>query len=189
MRRWQKFSLFALSELVCTKKVFYPILWFPTYSPQASSPLEHSGQRKFFTPCYLSSFFSLSARGPTRRLNSTGLAELWGGWPIEQVSTGWSRYETYVITIMLEWWKMKFEDWIFCGARYQLVVCSPTIITWLFGLAGQDMASSGCHHWVSACIALLWRLPWSTNSVKTQNTTKTKTQDTNKEIILLANLR
>jgi hypothetical protein len=28
------------------------------------------------------------------------------------------------------------------------------------------MASSGCHHWVSACIALLWRLPWSTNSVK-----------------------
>ncbi len=35
------------------------------------------------TPCYLSSFFSLSARGPTRRRNSTGLAELWGGWPIE----------------------------------------------------------------------------------------------------------
>jgi hypothetical protein len=47
-------------------------------------------------------FFPLSARGPTRRRNSTGLAELWGGWPIEQVSTGWSRYETYVITIMLE---------------------------------------------------------------------------------------
>jgi len=29
-------------------------------------------------------FFPLSARGPTRRRNSTGLAELWGGWPIEQ---------------------------------------------------------------------------------------------------------
>jgi hypothetical protein len=42
------------------------------------------GQRKFFT-CYLSSFSSLSARGPTRRRNSTGLAELWGGWPIELV--------------------------------------------------------------------------------------------------------
>jgi len=28
-------------------------------------------------------FFPLSARGPTRRRNSTGLAELWGGWPIE----------------------------------------------------------------------------------------------------------
>jgi len=29
-------------------------------------------------------FFPLSARGPTRRRNSTGLAELWGGWPIER---------------------------------------------------------------------------------------------------------
>jgi len=28
-------------------------------------------------------FFPLSARGPTRRRKSTGLAELWGGWPIE----------------------------------------------------------------------------------------------------------
>jgi len=33
---------------------------------------------------YLPFFFPLSARGPTRRRNSTGLAELWGGWPIEQ---------------------------------------------------------------------------------------------------------
>jgi len=58
-----------------------------TFSPQASSPLERYGQKdnilhpllpKFF-------FFPLSARGPTRRRNSTGLAELWGGWPIEQV--------------------------------------------------------------------------------------------------------
>ena len=94
MRRWQTVSLFELSELVCTKNVFYPILWFPTYLPQASSPLERSrqteGQRKFFTPCYLSSFFSLSARGPTRRRNSTGLAELWGGWPIEQAERGFA---------------------------------------------------------------------------------------------------
>ena len=62
-----------------------------TFSPQASSPLERSGrtegQRNFFTPRYLSSFFSLSARGPTRRRNSTGLAELWGGWPIELGTT------------------------------------------------------------------------------------------------------
>jgi len=29
-------------------------------------------------------FFPLSAWGPTRRHNSTGLAKLWGGWPIEQ---------------------------------------------------------------------------------------------------------
>ena len=61
-----------------------------TFSPQASSPLSHHRQTEgwttFFTPCYLSSFFfPLSARGPTRRRNSTGLAKLWGGWPIEQV--------------------------------------------------------------------------------------------------------
>ena len=66
------------SELVCTKKVFYPILLFPTYLPQASSPLERSkqteGQRNSSPP---------ETRGPTCRRNSTGLAELWGGWPIE----------------------------------------------------------------------------------------------------------
>ncbi len=33
-------------------------------------------------------FFPLSAWGPTHRPNSTGLAELWGGWPIEQASMG-----------------------------------------------------------------------------------------------------
>ena len=59
-----------------------------TFSPQVSSPLERSGRTDrrtdFNTPRYLSSFFfPLSARGPTRRRNSTGLAELWGGWPIE----------------------------------------------------------------------------------------------------------
>ena len=62
-----------------------------TFSPQASSPLERYRWRKFFTPCYLSSFFSLSARGPTRRRNSTGLAELWGGWPIELVLPCWDQ--------------------------------------------------------------------------------------------------
>ena len=64
-----------------------PYTLFLTYLPQAYSPLERygqtDGQRKFFTPCSLSSFFSLSAQGPTRRRNSTRLAELWGGWPIE----------------------------------------------------------------------------------------------------------
>ncbi len=89
-RRWQTVSLFELSELVCTKNVFYPILLFPIFSTQASSPLERSGWTDrgtdFFTPCYLSSFFSpLSAWGPTRRRNSTGQAELWGGWSIERV--------------------------------------------------------------------------------------------------------
>ena len=66
-----------------------------TFSPQSSSPLERyrqtEGQTNFNTPCYLSSFFfPLSARGPTRRRNSTGLAELWGGWPIELDVPIWS---------------------------------------------------------------------------------------------------
>ena len=91
MRRWQTFSLFALSELVCTKNVFYPILLFPLLSHPKLIPFWSvtDRQRNLNTPCYLSSFFfPLSARGPTRRRNSTGLAELWGGWPIEQVKEG-----------------------------------------------------------------------------------------------------
>ncbi len=85
------FSLFALSELVCTKKVPYPIhcslliypklilLWSVTDSGLSGCIFHH--------PCSLNSFFSLSTRGPTHRRNSTGLAELWGGWPIELGTT------------------------------------------------------------------------------------------------------
>ncbi len=91
MRRWQTFSLFALSELVCTKKVFYHTL-SPTYWPQADSHLECSRQTDKILhpcPCSLSNFFFHWSHGalptiPTRRRNSTGLAELWGGWPIER---------------------------------------------------------------------------------------------------------
>jgi len=43
---------------------------------QADSFLEHYGRTDFNTPFTLTSFFF-----PL----STGLAELWGGWPIEQV--------------------------------------------------------------------------------------------------------
>ena len=62
-----------------------------TFSPQASSPLERYRQTDRRTDNILHPllpkffFFPLSARGPTRRRNSTGLAELWGGWPIERV--------------------------------------------------------------------------------------------------------
>ena len=56
-----------------------------TFSPQASSPLERYRQTNLNTHTLLLFFFPLSARGPTRRRNSTGLAELWGGWPIELV--------------------------------------------------------------------------------------------------------
>ncbi len=57
-----------------------------TFSPQASSPLERYGQTdKFLHPLLPKLFFfPLSARGPTRRRNSTGLAELWGWWPLNK---------------------------------------------------------------------------------------------------------
>ena len=61
-----------------------PYTLFPTYLPQAYSLLEHSTRRteKILHPLFPKSyFFSLSVRGR----NSTGLAELWGGWwPMEQ---------------------------------------------------------------------------------------------------------
>ncbi len=64
----------------------YPLLLFPTFLPQAYSLLEHSRWTDRENSSPLVFFFPLSARGPTRRRNSTGLAELWGGWPIEQES-------------------------------------------------------------------------------------------------------
>ncbi len=73
-RRWQTFSLFEISELVCTikVKVFYPILLFPTHLPQASSLLERSRQTEGRTDNILHPllpkffFFPLSAWGPTQ---------------------------------------------------------------------------------------------------------------------------
>ena len=77
-----------------------------TFSPQASSPLEHSRQTDrrtdFFTPCSLCSYFSLSTRGPTRRRNSTGLAELWGGWPIEPVLFKMCNFANFGRTNMIQ---------------------------------------------------------------------------------------
>jgi len=71
------------------QKLILPYFSIPsTFSPQASSfgALQTDGRRdRFQHPFTLTSFFfPLSARGPTCRRNSTGLAELWGGWPIEQ---------------------------------------------------------------------------------------------------------
>jgi hypothetical protein len=87
------FFPFCTIGIIMYQKRILPYFIIPsTFSPQASSPLSHHRQKDrgtdFFTPCYLSSFFfPLSARGPTRRRNSTGLAELWGGWPIELGTT------------------------------------------------------------------------------------------------------
>ena len=66
-RRWQTFSLFALTELVCTKKIFYPILLFSTFSPQASSPLERYRQKDgqhSSPPVTKVLFFSTERAGP-----------------------------------------------------------------------------------------------------------------------------
>ena len=65
---------------------YFIIPYFLTPSFFPFGALRTDRRTDFNTPCYLSSFFfPLRARGPTRRRNSTGLAELWGGWPIEQV--------------------------------------------------------------------------------------------------------
>jgi hypothetical protein len=62
--------------------IIIPYFLTPSFFPFGA--LQTEGQTNLNTPRYLSSFFfPLSARGPTRRRNSTGLAELWGGWPIE----------------------------------------------------------------------------------------------------------
>jgi hypothetical protein len=72
------------------QKSTLPYTLFLTYLPQAFSPLERSGlTEKFVHPLFSNSFFfPLSARGPTRRRNFTGLAELRGGRPIELVPQG-----------------------------------------------------------------------------------------------------
>ena len=58
-----------------------------TFSPQASSPLErYRRTEKILHPLFPKFFFPLSTRGPTCRCNSTGLAKLCGGWPIELAS-------------------------------------------------------------------------------------------------------
>jgi hypothetical protein len=67
-QRCQTFSLFVHSELVCNKNGIHPILLFPTYLPQASSPLEHYGRTEgqISSPpvTYLSSFFFTKRAGP-----------------------------------------------------------------------------------------------------------------------------
>jgi len=69
MRRWQTFSLFALSELVCTKNVFYPILLFPLLSHPKLLPLwsvpdgQKDGQIST-PPITLVLFFPTECAGP-----------------------------------------------------------------------------------------------------------------------------
>jgi hypothetical protein len=79
------FPFCTIGISMCQNRILPYFIIPSTFLPQAYSLLERYGQTD--TPCYLSSFFfPLSARGPTRRRTSTGLAELWGGWPIEQES-------------------------------------------------------------------------------------------------------
>ena len=68
------FSFFALSKLVCAKKVFYPIqyslLIYPKLIPLWSAM--DGLTEKILHPLFPKLFFSLSAWGPTRRCNSLG---------------------------------------------------------------------------------------------------------------------
>ena len=80
------FSFCTIGISMYQKRIlpYFIIPYFLTPSFFPFGALQTEGQRNLNTPHYLSSFFfPLSARGPTRRRNSTGLAELWGGWPIE----------------------------------------------------------------------------------------------------------
>ncbi len=87
------FSLFALLELVSTKKVPYSIHYSLLIYPKRILLWRipdglTDRQRKLFTPCSLILFFlPLSTQGPTPRRNFTGLAKLRGGWPIELGTT------------------------------------------------------------------------------------------------------
>ncbi len=67
------FTLFNYSLYFLTPS-FFPFGAFRTEGQNSSPLVPYS---KLF-------IYSLSAWGPTRRRNSTGLAKLWGGWPIEQ---------------------------------------------------------------------------------------------------------
>jgi len=98
-REGEKFFPFCTIGISIYQKRILPYFIIPsTFSPQASYPLERYGQTDrgtdFNTPFTLTSFFfPLSARRPTRRRNSTGLAELWGGWPIEQADRGFAELQ------------------------------------------------------------------------------------------------
>ncbi len=86
------------------QKSSLPYTLFLTYLPQAYSPLEHSWQtEKFVHPLFPSSFFSLSVRGPTRRRNFTGLAELRGGWAIEQEGVDYTALRWICIISFYGW--------------------------------------------------------------------------------------
>ncbi len=66
MRRWQTFSLFVLSELVCTKKhILAYFIILSTFSPHASSPLESSRRtEKILHPLCSKFFFFTERAGP-----------------------------------------------------------------------------------------------------------------------------
>jgi hypothetical protein len=81
------FPFLTIGISVYQKRIlpYFIIPYFLTPSFFPFGAFRTDGRTTFFTPRYRSSFFfPLSARGPTRRRKSTGLAELWGGWPIEQ---------------------------------------------------------------------------------------------------------
>jgi hypothetical protein len=103
-RRWQtdflSFCPFGISifpfltiGIICTKNVFYPIIipYFltPSFFPFGATDGQTEGQTTFFTPCYLSSFFSPLRRGAL----PAGATLL--GWPTMGWMADWTRSGFY----------------------------------------------------------------------------------------------
>jgi len=111
---------------------YYSLLIYPKLIPFWSIT---DRQTDFNTPFTLTSFFfPLSARGPTRRRNSTGLDELWGGWPINQVKNGaelfWREKKLYRtdrdLSIAHQWRHMKSFVTIELEQKWRMPICLLT---------------------------------------------------------------
>ena len=64
--------------------LYYSLIIYPKLIPFWSVTDRWTDFNTPFTLTFF--FFPLSVRGPTHRSNSTGLDELWVGWPIEQAT-------------------------------------------------------------------------------------------------------
>jgi len=105
MQRWQTLSLFSLSELVCTKNVFYPIVLFPLLSHPKLLPLWSIMDREISTPISPSLLsFSTERAGPYPH------AQLyWAG-----RTMGWMADWTSLMRVLKHW----FEFWILLWKMY-----------------------------------------------------------------------
>jgi len=152
MRRWQTFSHFALSELVCTKNVFYPILWFPTFSPQASSPLERYRQkdREISTPPNtLLLFFSTERAGPYPQAQlywagrTMGWMADWTGVYVRELSLSGRIFQIPTVWSNMNSQIPKWYLWYLLGLSWRLFYVGMPYSIWC---VLQRIGSAFCHH-------------------------------------------